>query len=473
MAVEYSVEICKALQQQFRAAKLHRPMRLRRYDCGDELVYDVTGTTHGEAAKVTLIVEKFVGGGFAGQVYRVRITNITPYHNPIEALEAGGVYAMKILIPPSSFARLFRNALYYLGFQAPFQLQVNPAAARASALWQKFIRRGASLRFGNEMAVADIYATFTDTALGSCGELGQWIDGRTWRLEVDENMDLLKKWRKGKITDAAPHLASPEYRAKKQFMAKFVKLLHDMGGYEFARQYEWLTCKSQPNCLKRTDTEDKPAEGLTAVDFRAGLVLLPFLPMSPGDFLLIAKGLKRYSLVQFDRGDIAKLERFVDENPHHFTDMHPMLKEFRRNRLEGPQLNRRIPRAKTAKLQNLNSAVLCHRDNTHSRRLLAKTVGKCRLAKALSGHPDKRAISHPCLSGQNGRESKRLAQGRTNQRRTGHENSFKVLLISISSASLLRLCLVPQICNRSAVCQRAPLLYLCQTLQIVFQFPVA
>ncbi|MHC4114077.1 MAG: hypothetical protein ACYSSL_01960 [Planctomycetota bacterium] len=329
MAVEYSVEICKALQQRFRIAKLHRPMRLSRYDHGDELIYDVTGIPHGETAKVTLIVEKFVGGGFAGQVYKVKITNIAPHHNPIEGLEAGGVYAMKILIPPSAFVRLFRNALYYLGFQAPFQLQVNPAAARASALWQKFIRRGANLRFGNEMAVADVYATFIDTALGSCGELSQWIDGRTWRLEVDENMDLLKKWRKGKVTNAAPHLASPEYRAKKQFMADFVKLLHDMGGYEFARQYEWLTCKSQPNCLKRTSTEDKPAEGLTAVDFRAGLVLLPFLPMSPGDFPLIAKGLKRGSLVQFDRGDIAKLEQFVDENAQHFTDIRTMLKELK------------------------------------------------------------------------------------------------------------------------------------------------
>ena len=43
----------------------------------------------------------------------------------------GGVYAMKILIPPSSFSLFFRNLLYTIGFQAPFQQQVNPAAARA------------------------------------------------------------------------------------------------------------------------------------------------------------------------------------------------------------------------------------------------------------------------------------------------------------------------------------------------------
>ena len=69
--------------------------------------------------------------------------------------------------------------------------------------------------------------------------------------------------------------------------------------------------KSQPNVLKRTGRATGPADGLCAVDFRAGLALLPFLPMSPGDFKLIFKGLSRGSLVQFDRGNLAKLEAFV------------------------------------------------------------------------------------------------------------------------------------------------------------------
>ncbi len=49
-----------------------------------------------------------------------------------------------------------------------------------------------------------------------------------------------------------------------------------------------VPCKSQPNCLKRNGT--KADSGLVAVDFRAGLALLPFLPMSPGDFKLIING---------------------------------------------------------------------------------------------------------------------------------------------------------------------------------------
>ncbi len=141
--------------------------------------------------------------------------------------------------------------LYWIGFQGPFQLQVNPSAARAGALWQKFIRRGAKIGFGEETAVVDIYATFVDEKLGSCGELSEWVEGRTWRLEVDDQLDSLKRWIKGEKVDPEK-LGSPEYRAKYEFMHKFVEHLHQMGAHEFARQYEWSTWKSQPNCLKRS-----------------------------------------------------------------------------------------------------------------------------------------------------------------------------------------------------------------------------
>jgi hypothetical protein len=328
MAAEYSVEVCRALEEKFRLARLHRPMRVGRYDAGTELVYDVKGIEKPNKGLVHLVVEKFVGGGFAGQVYRVKVLKIEAEDGSIGALEVGGVYAMKILIPPSNFARLFRNILYWIGFQGSFQPQVNPAAVRAGALWQKFIRRGAKIKFGVEESVVDIYATFVDSKLGSCGELSEWVDGRTWQLEVDDRMDLLKRWRHGKAADEQQP-GSPEYRAKRQFMGGLVSLLHDMGGHEFARQYEWSTCKSQPNCLKRKGTEDNPAEGLVAVDFRAGLALLPFLPMSPGDFKLIVKGFRRGSLVQFDRGDIGKLEAFVQVHGDEFADSEKMLEELK------------------------------------------------------------------------------------------------------------------------------------------------
>jgi hypothetical protein len=326
MADEYSVQVCKNLETKFSSLDLFRPMRTIRYDAGDELCYNVNSVAGTGTAKVHLKVEKFVGGGFAGQVYRVKIISIEG--GSLDGVEVNGTYAMKILIPPSGGSLAFRNIIYWIGFQAPFQLQVNPTAARAGAIWQKFIRRGAKIRFGNEGAVNDIHVTFVDNDLGSCGELSDWVEGRTWRLEVDEHMDLLDRWGKGDIVDS-PQLGSPEFRAKKKFMNEFVDLLHDMGAHEFARQYEWSTCKSQPNCLKRSDTEDDPTTGLMAVDFRAGLALLPFLPMSPGDLKLIVNGLGRGSLVQFDRGNIKKLEAFMNANSSDFEDMRDLLDELK------------------------------------------------------------------------------------------------------------------------------------------------
>ncbi|MFC1515321.1 hypothetical protein ACFL7E_01030 [Thermodesulfobacteriota bacterium] len=328
MTEEYSTEVCKALENRFRDAELHRPLRVKRYDPGKELVYDVSAVPGTETGRVRLKVEKFIGGGFAGQVYRVKVLEINAGKGSVGGLEDGGIYAMKILIPPSGFSRVFRNALYWIGFQGPFQPQLNPYAARAGALWQKLIRRGAEIRFGDERAVVDIHATFVDQTLGSCGELSEWVDGRTWRLEVDDRLDFLKHWRKGKKVETSL-LGSPEYRAKHEFMVKFVELLHDMGGHEFARQYEWYTCKSQPNCLKRNDIENDPSAGLVAVDFRAGLALLPFLPMSPGDFKLILNGLGRGSLVQFDRGSLPKLERFIGAHGEDFADMRDALDELK------------------------------------------------------------------------------------------------------------------------------------------------
>lgn len=302
-------------------------MRTECYDAGDELVYGVRGVVPDRPGEVRLRIEKFVGGGFAGQVYRVEVLQIDSPEGPIVGLEVGGFYAMKILIPPSRFSQIFRDAVYRAGFQSPFALQVKPAAARAGALWQKFIRRGAAIRFGDERAIVDILATFVDERLGSCGELSEWVDGRNWAFEVNDRLDLLKKWCHGKDVDAS-RAGSDEYRSKKQFMGDIVQLFHDMGAPELARQYEWSTCKSQPNAMKRRDANDGPGDGLTAVDFRAGLALLPFLPMSPGDFKLIFKGLARGSLVQFDRGSLDKLRQFIDANDEQFSDMQDAFTEL-------------------------------------------------------------------------------------------------------------------------------------------------
>jgi hypothetical protein len=202
---------------------------------------------------------------------------------------------------------------------------VNPDACRAGALWQKFIRKGASQRLNDENTVVDIHATLIDFTLGSCGEISEWIDGRMWRLESDDNLDAR---RRRIVGDPGEDLGSPEYRSKRTFMANLVKLMHDMGAHELARQYEWWTCKSQPNALKRLEKDSNPFKGNVAVDFRAGLALLPFLPMCPADFRLILSGVARGSLVQFDKGDTEKLQRFIAQNQETFKDMDEALDEL-------------------------------------------------------------------------------------------------------------------------------------------------
>jgi hypothetical protein len=326
MKTDYSVKTCLRLNDVFQNQKILRPQRVQRYDSGTVLSYEIKGVVPPETARLKLEVEKFVGGGFAGQVYKIKVKDIEPRTGQIKGIHQGDSYAMKIFIPPSGFSKFFRNIIYAAGFQGPFSLQVNPDAVRAAALWQKFIRRGAGMRMGSQNTVVDILATFVDSKLGSCGEISEWIDGRVWRLEADDNLDSRKKWKPG---DPEVGLGSPEYRAKRTFMRRLVRLMHKMGAFELARQYEWWTCKSQPNVLKRTASEPDPAKGHVAVDFRAGLALHLFLPMSPVDFKLIFKGIVRGSLVQFDRGNISRLKSFMDAYPENFSDMQEAFVELK------------------------------------------------------------------------------------------------------------------------------------------------
>ena len=95
MTEEYSLEVYKNLENEFNQLALHRPMCFERYEIGTELAYDITTVGSALETKVRLIIKKFVGGGFAGQVYQVEITDIDPATGTIDSLKVGGVYAMK------------------------------------------------------------------------------------------------------------------------------------------------------------------------------------------------------------------------------------------------------------------------------------------------------------------------------------------------------------------------------------------
>jgi hypothetical protein len=328
--VAYSLETVRHLESTAADPQLHYHPRLPRHETGEVLSLQLTSVHPRVEASATFVIEKFIGGGFAGQVYRCRLQDLTcAPDSAFPGLEIGRQYAIKILIPPSRFSVLFRNTLYWFGYQAPFMAQVDEVSFRHGVVWQKLVRQAAADVFGRTDAVKDVYATFWDPEVGACGEVTEWVEGRTWLLEADDRLAARQRWRACEPQETG----SPEYVAKRQFMARLVELLHEMGGAEFARQYEWWTMKSQPNTLKRTDddTGTGPEDGLCAIDFRAGLVLLPFLPMSPGDIPLILSGVfRRGSLVQFDRCDPERLRNYAAQHPQVFAGVTPLVDEFPR-----------------------------------------------------------------------------------------------------------------------------------------------
>ncbi len=324
---EYSHQFCNELEsiaQDERLFSRHAPVR---YEKDHVLEIDIVTVHPTYGGKATLKISKFLGGGFAGQVYRAQLLalELAP-QKTVTGLDVGKEYAIKIIVPPSRFAQKFRNFIYWLGFQGAFSSQVNYSACRSGLLLQKLIRRASSIVFGTEYAAKDAYASFWDPVLRSYGEITEWVEGRQWRLEADA-----KFYRRCKTEDPAD-VNSEEYVSKRKYMAAMVQMLHEMGAPEFARQYEWWTMKSQPNCMFRTDLPKHAAENtatLCAIDFRAGLALLPFLPMSPGDFKLIWDGLvKRRTFVQFDRCDLTKLKEYIDSHNAEFADLAPVYDEL-------------------------------------------------------------------------------------------------------------------------------------------------
>jgi hypothetical protein len=313
-------------------AGILRPLSLKCHDPGEEVVVTVTGISPPHKRNVQFTVLHFAGGGFAGQVYRIRIKAISNLEgepqDSFQGLVVGHEYAVKILKPPSSFRRFFRDLLFRIAYQTTFAAQSNYHAARTGLLWHVLIRRGAGICFGTERVIAEPYGIFFDEQLRSYGEFVEWVNGRTWKLEIEAT--LFSRMRNGHKKDARIRdFSSREYLGKRHFMGRLVQLMHEMGAGELARQYEWWTMKSQPNVLKRLDGSPvHEFDDLVAIDFRSGLALLPFLPMSPADVRLIAAGLLKGKLVQFDRGNLSKLKSFTSAHEEEFHDLSPLIEEL-------------------------------------------------------------------------------------------------------------------------------------------------
>jgi len=71
MKKDYSIEVCKTLENEYRQLGLHRPLSVKSYCAGDIVEYDasaIASDASDNTSRIRLQIEKFIGGGFAGQV---------------------------------------------------------------------------------------------------------------------------------------------------------------------------------------------------------------------------------------------------------------------------------------------------------------------------------------------------------------------------------------------------------------------
>ena len=113
--INYSKTLCARLFTEANYPDLKTGHRITRYEIGDELRIDLQGVHPAIEGTGTLVIDKFLGGGFAGQVYRCRLSELSlPENEPIDGLEKGKLYAIKIIIPPQTI--IYITHFFYLGY---------------------------------------------------------------------------------------------------------------------------------------------------------------------------------------------------------------------------------------------------------------------------------------------------------------------------------------------------------------------
>lgn len=246
-------------------------------------------------------VSAFAGSGFAGQVYRADLEGATE-----AILGTSGPVALKILRPASQVKLWFRDSLFLLSYQMTFAARLRAPSVRAGQLLNLFIRSAAALEGGAVEMIARPRGYTWDAQLRSYVEIYDWEAGRPQRYTPDDR--LMQRW----LNPNTPP-AQGEMQRKRAFMDWLVGLCDRLGAEGVARQYIWDTWISQANVLTRTEV-DYPAEFI-AVDWRPGLAVPFFLPLSPAHARLILRGLRRGRTVLFDYLDTAALRRDLNELP--------------------------------------------------------------------------------------------------------------------------------------------------------------
>jgi hypothetical protein len=271
------------------------------YFAGENIEAEVFGLNGECLGLERFTIREYVGSGFAGQVYRAAPQNgVLPSAGEREETHT---VAIKVLKPKSRWKRIFRDLLYYCSYQTSYAPRLRESAVRSGLIWQEVLRIAAEIEFGLVSAVARPLGYYWDSGQRSYVEVHEWVESRPVRYEADDRIFFSRN-------SGVRVLAETEMVRKKRFMRAMVKLCHQIGALGLARQYEWFTMVSQANVLSRVNSESSALE-FTGIDFRPGLAVPFFLPLSPVHLRIICAGLPQGVLVHFDEVEFERLDRFV------------------------------------------------------------------------------------------------------------------------------------------------------------------
>jgi len=227
-----------------------------------ELALHVKGLLPPTTVIVHLKIEEHVGGERDMQVYRAQPTNA-------DAAFAG-------LLPSRSYCvKVFHAYPRWSGPVYALRRHLTPGrqvprsvdcAGRVAALWQFVIRAAATQALSGEACVPKIYATFYDQNLRAFGFIEEWVQGRPWRLEIDDH--LFDRSIPGPDVDYKnPDQFPSEYTAKRFFLARMERLLREIGADGLADHYCWKNWNSPRHAILRDNAEWLSYRGLTAIHF--------------------------------------------------------------------------------------------------------------------------------------------------------------------------------------------------------------
>lgn len=297
--------------------------RRRCYAAGECLsaqIYAPDGEALGTAR---FQIESYAGSGFAGQVYRAAV---------LEGAGMQGEVALKILRPRSKAKNTFRELLFRLSFQTRFAPRLRETAVRTGLIWQAALRAAAEIELGESDAVPRPLGYFWDEASRSYAEIHEWVDGRAPRFTADD--EIILRLFSGDIEQPAS-----ETQRLRRFMQQVVALCHKVGAHGLARQYEWYSFVAQANVLVRRQRSAGQSE-FAAIDWRPGLAVPFFLPLSPAHARIAWQGLRHGLLAHFDQSDPGSLEPYLETHPQASGSLAPLL---RRLKLDEPRYRLGIP----------------------------------------------------------------------------------------------------------------------------------